>query len=68
MPPLLRVTFQGPSGQSQNLRFRLSFRIGQLEACEVCIKDDYVSRYHAEVVFEDDRWVVRVWEAPTVFT
>jgi hypothetical protein len=59
VPPLLRVSFPGPSGQSHSLRFRLSFRIGRLEDCEVCIKDDYVSRYHAEVVFEDDRWVVR---------
>jgi len=59
VPPVLKVTFQGLSGQSQSLRFRLSFRIGRLEDCEVCIKDDYVSRYHAEVVFEDNQWVAR---------
>jgi membrane-bound lytic murein transglycosylase D len=59
VPPLLKITFQGASGESQSLRFRLSFRIGRLEDCEVCIKDDYVSRYHAEVVFEENEWVVK---------
>jgi pSer/pThr/pTyr-binding forkhead associated (FHA) protein len=43
VPLLLKVTFPSPSGESQTLRFRLSFRIGRLEDCEVCIKDDYVS-------------------------
>ena len=59
VPPLLKVTFPTTSGESQSLRFRLSFRIGRLEDCEVCIKDDYVSRYHAEVVFVDNEWVIK---------
>jgi peptidoglycan lytic transglycosylase D len=58
VPPLLKVTFQPSSGNTQSLRFRLSFRIGRLDDCEVCIKDDYISRYHAEVLFEDNQWVV----------
>jgi pSer/pThr/pTyr-binding forkhead associated (FHA) protein len=37
----------------------LSFRIGRFEDCEVPIKDDYVSRYHAEVAFDGECWVVK---------
>jgi membrane-bound lytic murein transglycosylase D len=59
VPPLLNVTFPGSSGQSQSLRFRLSFRIGRQDGCDVCVKNDYVSRYHAEVCFEDDQWVIK---------
>ena len=58
VPPLLHVTFPGPSGQSQSHRFRLSFRIGRQDDCEVCVKDEYVSRYHAEVSFQDGHWSV----------
>jgi len=59
VPPLLNVTFPGASGKTQSLRFRLSFRIGRQEDCEVCVKDDYVSRYHAEVTFEHEQWVIK---------
>lgn len=41
------------------LTFQRSFRIGRTEECEVCIKDDYVSRVHAQVTFEAGRWSVR---------
>lgn len=56
-PPLTVTVNKGP-GERQTLRFRLSFRIGRLEDCEVCINDDYVSRYHAEVIFEENQWWV----------
>jgi hypothetical protein len=39
--------------------FTSGFRIGRAEDCGVRIQHDYVSRYHAEVVFESGRWVVR---------
>ena len=41
------------------MRFRLSFRIGRLEDCEVCIRNEHVSRCHAEVIFENNQWVVK---------
>jgi len=59
VPPLLRVTAGPTGGDRATFRFRLSFRIGRQDDCEVCIKDDYVSRYHAEVSFEDGVWWVR---------
>jgi len=59
VPPPLNVTIGKGLGDRQTFRFRLSFRIGRLEECDVCIKDDYVSRYHAEVIFEDNQWWVR---------
>ena len=37
-------------------RFDRSFRIGRREDSDVCIKNDFVSRYHAEVTFQDGRW------------
>lgn len=59
VPPPLNVTIGKGPADRQSFRFRLSFRIGRLEDCEVCVKDDYVSRYHAEVVFEDEQWWVK---------
>jgi len=56
--PVLNVTFPAAPGQKQSRRFRLSFRIGRQDDCEVCVKDEYVSRYHAEVSFQEDQWVV----------
>lgn len=56
-PPLI-VRFEA-DGQSRELRFHSPFRIGRVEDCEVCIKNDYVSRQHAEVVLENGQWRVR---------
>jgi pSer/pThr/pTyr-binding forkhead associated (FHA) protein len=39
--------------------FRLSFRIGRQDDCEVCSKNDYGSRDQAEMVFEGGAWWVR---------
>jgi membrane-bound lytic murein transglycosylase D len=36
--------------------FSETFRIGRTNECEVCIQNDYVSRIHAKVVFEDGTW------------
>jgi membrane-bound lytic murein transglycosylase D len=43
----------------QCVRFTAPFRIGRTNECEVCINDDYVSRVHAEVVFENGQWQIR---------
>jgi hypothetical protein len=39
--------------------FETSFRIGRAEDCGLRIQNDYVSRYHAEVVFDGADWLVR---------
>ena len=57
-PPPLKVSF-GKSADKQRLQFTKPFRIGRTEDCEVCVNDDYVSRIHAEVVFENGQWWVR---------
>src|ERR1700740_2560644 len=56
--PLLNVTFPVAPRQKQSRRFRLSFRIGRQDDCDVCVKDEYVSRYHAKVSYQDNKWVV----------
>ena len=43
----------------QHHQFTKSFRIGRVEECEVCIKDDHVSRFHAEVSSENGTWYIR---------
>jgi membrane-bound lytic murein transglycosylase D len=56
--PSIEVTL-ATSVDHRHLQFTQSFRIGRVEDCEVCVKDDYVSRFHAEVVFQDGQWWVR---------
>lgn len=58
-PPPLRVSTGTAPGGAGNFRFVKPFRIGRVEECEICIKNDYVSRAHAEVVFENGSWWIR---------
>ena len=46
-------------GELQVLTFGTAFRIGRTEECEVCIKNEHVSRRHAEVAFDGNQWMVR---------
>ena len=39
--------------------FAKPFRIGRTDDCEVCIKNEHVSRQHVEVVFENGNWLIR---------
>ncbi len=57
--PFLKVFIEPDSPSPRELRFRESFRIGRVEECAVCIQNDYVSRNHAEVVFENGQWWIR---------
>ena len=57
--PLLRVSIGTTPADQQNFHFLKAFRIGRVEDCEVCIQNEYVSRAHAEVVFENGQWWVR---------
>jgi membrane-bound lytic murein transglycosylase D len=57
--PALHVTVGSHGPSARVLRFTTAFRIGRLEECEVCIKDDHVSRKHAEVSFQNGTWWFR---------
>ena len=43
----------------QCVHFTTPFRIGRTDDCEVSINNDYVSRVHAEVFFENGQWQIR---------
>jgi pSer/pThr/pTyr-binding forkhead associated (FHA) protein len=53
------VSAEQESGERRDFRFAAPFRIGRLPECEVCIENQYVSRAHAEVVFDNGQWWVR---------
>lgn len=54
----LRVSFESPTGR-QSLQFASPFQVGRADHCAVCINNEYVSRIHAEVVFESGTWLIR---------
>ena len=47
------------NGSLQVLTFNTPFKIGRTDDCEVSIKNEHVSRRHAEVAWDGARWVVR---------
>jgi membrane-bound lytic murein transglycosylase D len=56
MPPAITVKIeQGKAGKTE-FCFRDSFKIGRGTRCDVRIIDDVVSRYHAQVRFEEGQW------------
>lgn len=57
--PPLRVQVLTKNTETQTYLFMGSFRIGREEECEVCIRHDYVSRYHVEVTWKDGNWWLR---------
>ena len=57
-PPVLRVRAEVGDGQ-KTFSFTRPFRVGRTDDCEVCIKNEHVSRKHVEVVFEGGTWLVR---------
>ena len=56
-PPAIRVFLQ--SSPDSPFEFSQPFRIGRSKTCQICINDEYVSRTHAEVTFEDGHWYIR---------
>ena len=58
-PPLLRVSVEAAPGHIQSYAFRQPFRIGRADECGLSVKNNHVSRNHAEVVFENGQWCVR---------
>ena len=57
-PPALWVSFK-TALEEQKVQFKQSFVIGRIETCEVCIRDEYVSRRHAELAYDGDQWWIR---------
>jgi hypothetical protein len=57
--PLLHVRCGPNPSEQHDFSFRSAFRIGRTDDCEVCIREEHVSRCHAEVKFEDGLWCVR---------
>jgi peptidoglycan lytic transglycosylase D len=57
--PVLRVTVALAPDNRTEYRFTRSFTLGRLDACDIVVKSDFVSRNHLETAFEQGRWVVR---------
>jgi membrane-bound lytic murein transglycosylase D len=55
----LRVSVGTTPEDRREFSFDKSFRIGRVEDCDVCIKNEYVSRAHVEVACENGQWSVR---------
>ena len=58
MSPPLKVRAE-IGNERRVFTFATAFRIGRTDDCEVCIKNEHVSRKHAEVVFENGAWLIR---------
>jgi hypothetical protein len=58
-PPVIRVGVTNAASGAAEYQFQKRFRIGRTEECEVCVKDEYVSRAHVEVTFENGSWWAR---------
>jgi membrane-bound lytic murein transglycosylase D len=54
--PPLKVTLAAKGVRPHFTLFAKPFRIGRVDECEFCIQNDYVSRVHAEVRFENGTW------------
>jgi membrane-bound lytic murein transglycosylase D len=57
--PLLATVLIGVKAEGavdRDYSFRTPFKIGRMEECEVCIKNEFVSRVHASVSVENGEW------------
>jgi hypothetical protein len=50
------LTVKVDGAAPQDYSFQKPFRIGRTEECDVCIKNEFVSRVHAAVSFENGQW------------
>lgn len=58
-PTRLLVSVSTGPGDRRQFSFDKAFRIGRVEECDVCIKNEYVSRAHVEVSYNNGQWSVR---------
>lgn len=54
--PPVRVYYELDDGEWYDEAFTRPFQIGRDPSCEVCVTSTFVSRQHAEVVFEGGAW------------
>jgi pSer/pThr/pTyr-binding forkhead associated (FHA) protein len=52
----LLVTVKADGAPDRDYSFKATFSIGRTEDCDVCIKNEFVSRIHARVSFENGEW------------
>ena len=57
--PRICVSIESDAVEKQVQYFDADFQIGRVEECEVCIKNEYVSRIHVAVAFKNGHWWVR---------
>lgn len=57
--PVLRIRVGESESSAKSYKFESPFLIGRDESCAVTVKHDYVSRRHAEVVYENGGWWIR---------
>ena len=57
--PPLKVRAEVTPGEWREFQFRQPFKIGRLKDCDISIDNSFVSRVHAEVVFENGCWSIR---------
>src|SRR5215471_12863807 len=57
-PPPVKVRAE-IGDEKRMFTFDTPFRIGRTDECEICIKNEHVSRKHVEVLFENGTWLVR---------
>jgi membrane-bound lytic murein transglycosylase D len=57
--PALKVRAEVTPGEWREFQFRQPFKIGRLKDCEIAIDNSFVSRVHAEVVYENGSWSIR---------
>jgi len=57
-PPVatLLVTVKADGAPDRDYSFKTTFSIGRTEDCDVCIKNEFVSRMHARASFENGEW------------
>ncbi len=58
-PPPVRVSIATSAADRRDFKFSRAFRIGRGDECEVCFKNEYVSRAHVEVFFDKGQWWAR---------
>jgi len=68
VPPRFNLTIESGSSGVTNFVFNDRFRIGRHPDCEVRLEDSVVSRFHAEIIWENGQWwIVDLQSANGVF-
>ena len=55
----IKVDFPSPDGRRTAIEFRERFVVGRDRGCEVCVRDDGISRRHFDVFYDGRSWWIR---------